>query len=217
MSNKFKNVFTNLGLVTDDSPVPKAAPTPVVPTPQTVSTQSAFQAFSSIGRTQPADPDTVTKLKSLVLGSSPIIGQFIQNIEVARSQFPNDEMARLKAALAFTKVAKSDLIEELNRTVAASLVHAKKSTESERSSARASSVGDLDKQCATITADINTAKGHIVELQQAIADKQSILGGLQQKIQNIETDLQRQDGVINASFAEVEIFINLLGKTFTTL
>lgn len=214
-----KDTFVKFGLVTDDQPQ-KTATSP--PSAATIAPISVFRTTQApvppvFRNTSMADAETVNKLKGLVLDSSPIIKQFMKNVELVRAQFPNDENACMKAALAFTQVAKTNLIAELNQAVAASLLHVKKTTETDRQSARATSVGDLDKQSNSLTGDIKDMEGRIVELQQSIADKRASLGTVTQKIQAIELDLQKQDAIIAASFTEVENFVATLGKVFATL
>lgn len=217
------SIFTKLGLTTDDSqPIRKATPTPAaqpIPQPQPQYIQQPLAPWPPVPPVNivASDKETVDKLKALILGSSPSIQRFMQQVEVARAAFPNDQSACLKAALAFTGVAKADLVQELNRTVAAALLHAKKTTETDRASTRTKAVGDLDNQVTSLNQDIKAMEAKIVELQQGIVDKRAGLATVQQKIQAIEVDLQKQDAIISASFIEVEQFIDLLGKNFATL
>jgi predicted RNase H-like nuclease (RuvC/YqgF family) len=164
-----------------------------------------------------ADADMVSKLRASVLGASPIIGQFMQNVELVRPQFPNDESACMRAALAFTRVDKAALQGELNRTVAAAFLQAKKGTENERRKTRAGAVGSLEQELSTVDADIKGMQSRIAELQQSIATQQAKAGQLQGKVRDAEADLQRQDNVVNASFAQVEQYIASLTQTFAKL
>lgn len=207
----FKSLLIAGGLVTPDESPSGAMPT-ASPPPQSTA-QPPLQVVPSGN----ADAGMVNSLKASVLGSSPIIGQFMQNVDVARGSFPNDETACMKAALAFTRVDKADLQGELNRTVAAALLHAKKSTESERKNARERAVGSLEKELAAVNDDVKAAMARITELQQSIVTKQTTAAQLQGKIRDAEADLQRQDNVVNASFAQVEQYIASLGQTFARL
>jgi hypothetical protein len=202
-----KGMLTDLGLRTDDEPgtvpaslppQPAVAPVPVVP----------------VGN---ADPNMVQKLKTTVLGASPVIGQFMQNVELVRPQFPGDETASMKAALAFTRVDKATLSGELSRTVAAAFLHTKNSMETQRQQAHGAAVGSLETELATVNHDIQGMQAQVVELQQSIASKQAAAVELQAKMQTAEADLRQQDDVIKASFGQVEQYIALLRQTIEKL
>lgn len=210
-----KDKLVKFGLVTDDSPPKVATPTPVAPSPAFVPAQAP--SIPLVRNTSMADAEIVNKLKTQVVDASPIVKRFMQNVDLVRSQLPNDETACMKAALAVTQVAKANLIDELNRPIAAALLHAKKNMDTDRQSARSASVGDLDTQSNSLTSDIKDMEGRIAELQQSIATKQTTLATVKQKIRDIELDLQKQDAIIAASFIEVENSIAALGKVFATL
>lgn len=205
-----KSLLATAGLITsDESPldIPSTAPSP-----QSVATPP-FQVV----QTGSADMAQVNSLKASVLGASPIIGQFMQNVELVRAQFPNDEMACMKAALAFTRVDKATLQGELDRTVAAALLHAKKSTEGERRKARDGAVGSLEKEFSTVSEEVKEMEARVLELQQSIVTKRAAAGQLQGRVRDAEADLQRQDNVVNASFAQVEQYIASLKQVFSKL
>src|SRR6266700_4557648 len=112
MFKSLKDAATQLGLRTDDeasgSIVEPAAPPPQPSVqPQIVTSLQGLTASSS------ADAAVVAQLEAALLKASPIISAFMKNVDIARSQFPSDEMARLKAALAFTNVDKATLVGEL--------------------------------------------------------------------------------------------------------
>jgi|SRR5579859_1542832 len=164
-----------------------------------------------------ADPEMVGKIKSSVFAASPIISQFMQNLELVRPQFPNDEGACMKAALAFTRVDKNSLISELNKTVSAALLHTRSGLESEHKRARDSAVGGLEQQLSSINSEISDTTNQIAQLQQAIAGKQVAATDLQGKIRDAEANLQQQDAVVKGSLTQVEQFVANLGQTFARL
>lgn len=209
---KFKDMLTKAGLVTDDTPPRLATPKPMPVAPASV---AAPYGNSASQGAQNVDPEMVSKLKTMVLGASPIISQFMQNVEIVRPQFPNDESACMKAALAFTRVEKTVLVDELNRTVSAALLHAKKSMENDRLSARKNAIGSLDTDLESANSSIKEKEAQIIALQQSITQTRATITELQGKIQNVEADLRRQDNTVNASFTQVEQYVTLLGQTFT--
>ena len=222
MFEKLKKAGQGLGLLTSDdgaSADPGNTPgssTPASSSPVTLPPLKVVSS-SSMMMTAGANPEMVNKLKASVLGSSPILGQFMQNVEIARKSFPGDDVACMRAALAFTSVDKATLTGELDRTVASSLILAKKGTETERKNARASAVGRLENELQSVNSDIERMNAEIAELQNAVTQKKMDGVQLQGRIQNAEADLQRQDGAVNASFAQVEQFIASLKQTISTL
>ena len=213
----FKDALTKMHLVEDESPIaPVTAPAPAQVA------QAAPTGYVPTASWQPApptsfDPDMVNKIKTTVFSASPIINQFMQNLDLVRPQFPNDEAACMKAALAFTRVDKNSLIGELNRTVSAALLHTKNSLENEHKKARDAAVGGLESQLSSVNSDITTMGNQIMDLQQSVSTKQASATDLQGKIKDAEANLQQQDNVVKGSLAQVEQFIGTLGQTFAKL
>ncbi len=212
-----------LGLVEDDSPAPVTAPAPA-PTaaPSYAPATYAFQSPSGLPAQTlttgaPSDPDMVNKIKSAVFGASPIITQFMQNLELVRPQFPNDEGACMKAALAFTRVDKNSLVGELNKTVAAALIHTRQSLDNEHKKARESAVGGLEQQLSSINSEIQATIAQITELQSQITAKQATTTDLQSKIRDAEANLQQQDAVVKGSLTQVEQYVANFGQTLARL
>lgn len=151
-----------------------------------------------------ADAVLVEQFKASVLSASPILGLFIKNIGIAKGSFPNDEMACMKAALAFTNTDKATLIGELDRTVAASLLQLKKNMEGQKVQARSSAVGGLEQQLQAVVSDYQQMEASIAAQMQAIAEKKAKSAQLQEQVRSAEADLQRQDNTVSASLAQVE-------------
>jgi len=224
-----KSLFAKLGLVEDNDPMNSPAPV-VAPAPAPTAAVQASPAYPQQTWAPPAqswsptpvqstsfDPDMVSKIKSSVFGASPIINQFMQNLDLVRPQFPNDESACMRAALAFTRVDKNTLIGELNRTVAAALLHTKSGLENEHKKARDSAVGGLESQLSSVNSDITDTGNQINQLQQALASKQANATDLQGKIRDAEASLQQQDAVVKGSLTQVEQYVAQLGQTFAKL
>lgn len=163
------------------------------------------------------DAARVEALKTSVLNTSPIIAQFMQNFELVKGTIQNDDTACVKAALAVTRVSKVALIEELDRTVAAAFLHAKKSADNDRTKSRDSTVGVFEKDLQTAKEEVHKLEASIAEMQQALAQKKTTEVDLQKKIRDAEANLLRQDEKIKALFSEVEQFIDSLRKTFSVL
>jgi len=226
-----KSLFAKLGLVEDDNPIPAASagPAPV----QSVQASPGYQpqpgyqpapGYATTGSWPPTtaapthfDQDMVNKIRTSVFSASPILNQFMQNLDLVRPQFPNDEGACMRAALAFTRVDKNTLIGEINRTVSAALAHTKNGLENEHKKARDSAVGPLEAQLQTATSDITAIGSQITGLQQSLTDKQASATDLQGKIRDAEANLQQQDDVVKGSLAQVEQYITVLGQTFAKL
>lgn len=226
-----KNLMTKAGIITDDHPS-----APVTSPPDT----SRYEQPGSTGYVQPSyvapsygapsnptfvpfannassDPELVKRLKASVFGDSAILGQFLQNVETVQPSFPNDELAAMKAALAFTRVKKEALLDELNRTVAASLLHTKSSLENEHNKARDAAVGNIQSQLSSINSDIQSTQAQIAQLQSSIAPKQANVSALQGQIRDAEQLLSQQDAVVKASLSVVEQYVATLTQTFTRL
>lgn len=209
MFSKLGSLTNRLGLTTSDddsSATPGSQP-------------ANASAGSSMARPSPATPfvaptlvavngnvDTalVEQFKASVLGASPILGLFMKNIGIVRGSFPNDEMACMKAALAFTNTDKATLIGELDRTVAASLLQLKKNMEGQKAQARNNAVGNLEQQLQAIISDYQQMEASIAAQMQSIAEKKAKGAQLQEQVRSAETELQRQDNTVSASLAQVE-------------
>lgn len=221
------SLLKKLGLVEDDSAPPVTTPAPAqaggnsITIPATSQYAPATYAFQSPAQTSyqaaPANPDMVNKIKDSVFGASPIFTQFMQNLELVRPQFPNDEGACMKAALAFTRVDKNSLVAELNKTVAAALIHTRQSLDNEHKKARESAVGGLEQQLSSINSEIQATIAQITELQSQITAKQAATTDLQAKIRDAEANLQQQDAVVKGSLTQVEQYVANFGQTLSRL
>lgn len=213
--NKFKQLLVGAGLATSDEPLVGSQPTAAspLPPPRPQPQVPPLQVVQTGG----ADAGMVNSLKARVLGASPIIGQFMQNVEIVRTQFPNDESACMKAALAFTRVDGATLLGELDRPVAAAFLQAKKATEGARQKAHDATVGSLQQQISAVNEEVAAMEAQLAQLQQSIANKKVVVADLQGKAREAEADLFRQDNVVGASFAQVEQYITLLKQMFAKL
>lgn len=207
----FKDLSRKLHITEpDDNEAPSASVTHAAPAGVAQPVSYTAPVSSYVPSVVGADPDTVAKLKDRVLKSSPILAQFMQNVDKVRAQFPNDETSCMKAALAFTGVDKTVLSHELSTTVNAALLHTKGDLDTQRNKAHDAEVGTLQQQLTALSNDVT-------QLQQTLTAKQQSISSLQAQIHTVETTLQQQDSVVKSSIAQVEQEIAHLGQTFNLI
>lgn len=221
MFDALKKIATQAGLRTDDDaePEPKSPPqsaqqsTQASPPVQIVS--AAGSSPSYIGA---ADSSIVNSIKDAVIGASPVLVSFLATCEKMKKAFPNDESARMRAALAMTDgVDKNTLLGEIQRTVAAALTHAKAAGDEQRKQERDRAVGSIEREMQNVQGQVTSIEADITRLETSLSEKRTRMVTLQGEVRTAETSLQQQEATVKASFAEVDRTLALLSQTFNQL
>jgi hypothetical protein len=165
-----------------------------------------------------ANPETVAAIKEAVLKASPPLSVFMANCELMRKAFPNDEVSRMRAALAMSAgIDKNALLAEMQRTVGSALQSAKTNAADDHKAERARAVGSVEQQMTGLSSEITSTEAEVTRLQSLIAEKRTKLVQLQGDMRAAEAELAQRDAVVQASFAEVERTLQLMTQSFTQL
>ena len=225
MFDALKKVATKAGVWREGGE--ENSPTHASPVPVATTTSPQGVGAPTLSVVQPptrphyggvGDPQMISSIKEAVLRASPTLTAFMSASEKMRKAFPNDEIARMKGALAMTDgLDKNLLLLEMQKTVASALQSAKESALSEHETERSRAVGSFEQQLEGVMNSISTTEAEITRLQSGVAEKRGQVIQLQNEVRTATADLAQRDSVVQASFAEVERTLNLMTQTFAQL
>ncbi len=182
------------------------------PAPQAIPAAAMPQATPGpvIGRTA-SDPDMVEKIRDAVTSSthSPRFSGFLEALKKANVAFPNDPRTAARAAIAFSSpLTSADLHQEIDRSVAASLIEAESQIKADIARKRERHAATLDAEKARLDAQVEQLDVELKSLQTRLNEARTEQAQIDTKRSAGETEIASQEQAALASLAAVKAEID---------